>query len=59
MAINEINNLTESYELIRASILDISLIFDLMMDGSENGAFTDRYMAGTGGVKLLLFILSR
>ena len=36
MAINEINNLTESYELIRASILDISLIFDLMMDGSEN-----------------------
>ena len=57
MIINEIKNLTESYELIRASILDIPLIFDLMMDGSENGAFTDRYMAGTGGVKLLLFIL--
>lgn len=60
-AIRSIKNteatLTQDYNFNRASILDTPLIFELMMNGSENGAFTDRYMVGTGGVKLILFIM--
>ena len=54
---NTKSTLTQNYGFNRASILDTPLIFELMMNGSENGAFADRYMAGTGGVKLLLFIM--
>jgi len=47
----------KDYSLRQACLLDAPFIFNLMMNGSEIGAFADRYMVGTGGFNLLLFIL--
>ncbi|WP_218509591.1 GNAT family N-acetyltransferase [Variovorax sp. dw_308] len=40
-----------------ATLLDVPLLFELMMDGSENGAFTDRFLTGTGMFRLMLLIV--
>lgn len=40
------------YQLLKATPLDAPFIFDLMMNGSELGAFSDRYMRGAGAAHL-------
>lgn len=43
----------------KATLLDVPLVFDLFMEGSMGGAFTDRYLAHTGGVQLLAYLVRR
>ncbi|WP_394756644.1 GNAT family N-acetyltransferase [Rhodoferax sp.] len=50
-------NSHQEYSSVKASLLDVPFIFDLMMNGCELGAFSDRYMKGTGGIRLFWFIL--
>ena len=44
------------YVWVKASLLDVPFIFDLMMNGSELGAFSDSFMKGTGGFHLFWWI---
>lgn len=46
-----------TYEFRSASLLDVPLIFDLMMEGSERGVFATRFSSGSGAVYLLWYIL--
>jgi hypothetical protein len=46
-----------TYKFRSASLLDVPLIFDLMMEGSEAGVFATRFSSGSGAVFLLWYIL--
>ena len=52
MATTQCLNSGDEYVWVEASLLDIPFIFDLMMNGSELGAFSDSFMKGTGGFHL-------
>lgn len=42
-----------------ASLLDVPLLFDLMLEGAEQGAFADRFLRRTGSVHLLRYLLTQ
>ena len=46
----------ETYQFQFATLLDLPFIFELMMDGSEQGAFTEKFLGGKGGVNLFAYI---
>jgi hypothetical protein len=46
-----------TYKFRSASLLDVPLIFDLMMEGSEAGVFATRFSSGSGAVFLLWYIV--
>lgn len=41
-----------------ANFLDIPLIFNLFLEGSVDGAFTDRYLSGAGYFKLFTWVIN-
>ena len=47
------------YALTKVSLLDVPFIFDLMMNGSELGVFSDSFMKKTGGFDLFWWIFRR
>lgn len=49
-------DLGAGYILKEASFFDVPFIFNLMMDGSQLGAFSDTYLSGTGALQLFLTI---
>ena len=53
MASGDIN---AGYVLQNASVLDVPFIFELMMEGSQRGAFSDSFLSGTGSLQLFLII---
>ena len=56
IAVTQCLNSDDEYVRVKASLLDVSFIFDLMMDGAELGAFSDSFMKGTGGFHLFWWI---
>lgn len=46
-------------EFRRAGLLDVPFIFDLMMEGSVAGSFSDRFLAVKTGARKLLWMLLR
>lgn len=48
-----------AWRLRAAGLLDVPLLFELIMEGSQAGAFTDRHLAHTGSPRLLLDLLGR
>lgn len=57
MAVTQCLNSGDEYARVKASLLDVPFIFDLMMNGSELGAFSDSFMKGTGGFHLFWWIV--
>ena len=48
---------TETVSYRRATLLDVPSMFELMMEGSEIGAFTEQFMVRAGGARLLFYLL--
>lgn len=48
-----------AWRLRAAGLLDVPLIFELIMEGSQAGAFTDHHLSHTGSPRLLFSLLGR
>lgn len=59
LAATRFPTLSDPYALVKASLLDVPFIFNLMMTGSELGVFSDGFMRKAGAFRLFWWISRR
>ena len=49
----------DNFQFRKANLLDLPFIFNLLIDGSREGSFTDRFLTGAGTSSIFTFLFLR